>query len=108
MENDQHCDWFNIETQKIVYLPEKYKKMITNINFKNVITNVHTCKLKDNISICNTIDDNSNESLERTYKYNINFTKEQKIILRSYFNECTRLYNLCVDIWIDYKEVTDC
>lgn len=43
----------------------------------------------------------------RTHRYKLSFTDDQIKILTGYFNECTILYNLCVDIWKKYNDVTD-
>jgi len=106
------CKWYNndiIELQKNIPFPEKFRKSKIksklNINYKNVLDDVqfNTSKHLFNLPI---IDDN-NDTLERTYKYKINFSKEQHNILKLYFNECNTIYNLCVDIFKDYDKMTD-
>ena len=104
-----HKNWFNegIEKiQKIIPFPEKYRVKNIEDNFKNILSDV---KYKKTIKLfnLNKPDQNEIDELNRTYKYKINFTKEQHIILQSYFKECNYIYNLCVDIYKLYPEMTD-
>ncbi len=41
-----------------------------------------------------------------SHKYKIIFSETQHKILKGYFNECLNIYNLCVDIWKQYKDIT--
>ena len=104
-----HKNWFNdgIEKiQNIIPFPEKYRVKNIEDNFKNILSDV---KYKKTIKLfnLNKPDQNEIDELNRTYKYKINFTKEQHIILQSYFKECNYIYNLCVDIYKLYPEMTD-
>jgi putative transposase len=101
------CEWYNkdiIQLQKNIPFPEKYKKTKVSDNYKNVLEDVKTCKSKHlfNIEKYNEVN-----NLELTYKYKIKFNEEQHTILKLYFNECNIIYNLCVDIWKEYKNITD-
>lgn len=49
---------------------------------------------------------NNNDELICSHKYQINFSEEQHLILKSYFDECTGLYNFCVDIWTEYPNMS--
>ena len=40
------------------------------------------------------------------HRYLINFNETQKTTLKKYFDECTYIYNLCVDILKNYKYMT--
>ena len=105
-----HKNWFNdtgIEKiQKIIPFPEKYRVKEIDNNFKNILSDV---KYKKTIKLfnLNKPDQNETEELNRTFKYKINFTTKQHIILKSYFKECNYIYNLCVDIYKLYPEMTD-
>ena len=104
-----HKNWFNdgIEKiQNIIPFPEKYRVKNIEDHFKNILSDV---KYKKTIKLfnLNKPDQNEIDALNRTYKYKINFTKEQHIILQSYFKECNYIYNLCVDIYKLYPEMTD-
>jgi transposase len=109
--NTTNKNWFNEKgikkIQKKIPFPEKYKinKNIDN-NFKNILSDV---KYKKKIKLFNLEkpDQSENDELIRTYKYKINFTGRQHIILQSYFKECNYIYNLCVDIYKLYPEMTD-
>ena len=104
-----HKNWFNdgIEKiQNIIPFPEKYRVKNIEDNFKNILSDV---KYKKTIKLfnLNKPDQNETDELNRTYKYKINFTEQQHIILQNYFKECNYIYNLCVDIYKSYPEITD-
>lgn len=101
------CEWYNkdiIQLQKNVPFPEKYKKIKVSDNYKNVLEDVKTCKSK---YLFNIEKHNEINNFELTYKYKIKFSEEQHNILKIYFNECNIIYNLCVDIWKEYNDMTD-
>jgi hypothetical protein len=110
MAEMQLCEWFDDKVkdiQKRIPYPESFEKTNIDTNYKNVITDFHSNKIKINKF---NIEQNIHEtkSLERVYRYEITFTAEQKNKLKIYFKECEKVYNLCVDIWNDYKNMTDC
>ena len=101
------CEWYNndiIQLQNKIPFPDKYKKIKINNNYLNILNDVKTCKSK---SLFNIKDYDEINSLEFTYKYKIKFNDKQHNILKLYFNECNIIYNLCVDIWKEYKDMTD-
>ena len=90
---------------------KKYKILFHSLknidnSFKNILSDV---KYKKTIKLfnLNKPDQNETDELNRTYKYKINFTEQQHIILQNYFKECNYIYNLCVDIYKSYPEITD-
>ena len=80
-----HKNWFNdgIEKiQNIIPFPEKYRVKNIEDNFKNILSDV---KYKKTIKLfnLNKPDQNETDELNRTYKYKINFTEQQHIILKN-------------------------
>jgi transposase len=101
------CEWYNndiIQLQKNIPFPEKYRKCKINNKYSNVIEDI---KINNSKYLFDIKNDFNNESLEFCYKYKIQFSKEQHEKLKNYFDECTKIYNLCVDIWKEYKNITD-
>ena len=73
-----------------------YKKILSDVKtFSNKLTNV------DFSSIKNEPDDSD---IIRCFKYEIKFSKDQQNKLNNYYNECEKVYNLCVDIWNSNKQ----
>lgn len=101
----KRCEWFDDKVLKIqknisnnfevIHPPEKYKNVVTDLKISN-------CGFKFNLPSVISED----IELIATHKYKINFNKDQQLILFQYFKECERLYNLCVDIWQEYKNMT--
>jgi putative transposase len=103
-------DWFDDDFklfQNIIQLPHLYKKIDIPNNYRNIITDLHEVKKtsKNSFKIDNIIE-LDDKDLIGSHKYEITFTNIQKQILTGYFNECERLYNICIDIWKKYPEVT--
>ena len=105
------CEWFNSSTMQIqnfISFPNDfYNDNNNNINIKynNVISSVKKSDNHFDLQLFNKSFIN-NEPLIFSHKYKIVFTNEQNLILKNYFKECYKIYNLCVDIWNDYKECT--
>ena len=104
------CQWYDndiIKLQKNVPFPEKFKKSNVNKKYDNVLEDLKQSKSKTLFNLFDIDNNNDNDTLERTYKYKIKFDDRQHNILKLYFNECNIIYNLCVDIWKEYKNMTD-
>ena len=102
------CEWYTnkiVELQQFIPFPEKYKKSKIDKNYSNVLEDKKINKFKHLFNLSTGVVDF--ESVDRTYKYKINFSNCQKQILKKYFNECHNIYNLCVNIWKEYNDVTD-
>jgi putative transposase len=111
MTEVQLCEWFDDKVkaiQKLIPYPESYKKVNIIKTYKNIVTDLHFNKLKINRFNIEQHPIDINKTLERSYKYEIRFNSNQKVKLKKYFEECVKVYNLCVDIWTDYKNMTDC
>ena len=111
------CEWFNSSTLKLQnYIPSHNDYKITEINknYTNILSSVKTYnpsalnnKSNFQFNLFNN-DVLDNGELICSHKYQINFSDEQHLILESYFRECAGLYNLCVDIWKEYPNVSSC
>ena len=101
------CEWFN---NNVIKLKEKISNTnnFNNINtykkYSNIITDLKISNNNFNFNM--PINLFNEETLIATHKYKINFNNNQQQILLQYFNECNKLYNLCIDIWNDYKDMT--
>ena len=100
-------NWFNkcVKLQKYIPYPEEYKKKDIEPKYKNILFDLKKNKSKHLFNLNNQ--NEINDTFFTTYKYKINFSKNQHTILKNYFKECYIIYNLCVDIWKDYKDMTD-
>jgi len=101
------CEWFD---NNVVKLKEKisntnnFNNINTDKKYSNIITDLKISNNNYNFNMpINLFDE---ETLIATHKYKINFNNNQQQILLQYFNECDKLYNLCIDIWNDYKDMT--
>jgi putative transposase len=102
------CSWYNnkiIKLQKHIPFPEKYNDDKINEKYSNILSDVRTNKKKYSFNLAKI--NETDTAINRTYKYKITFSKEQHIILQKYFNECYKIYNLCVSIWKKYNDMTD-
>lgn len=95
--------------QKIIPLPDSYKPDNIPSNYINIITDYHVNNANDiayniNDSIIEPIN-NKDDKLVRTHTYKIYFNSQQKDTLNKWYLESKRLYDLCVDIWKNYKEI---
>lgn len=104
----QICEWFNSSTlqiQNFIASPLEFTNFKIPDKYKNVISSLQ--KSNNNIKLeCFDKFNNDDNKVICSHKYQINFTKEQHDILVGYYEECEKVYNLCVDIWNDYKNVT--
>jgi putative transposase len=103
------CEWYNRETiliQNYIATPNEFYDTKVPNKYKNVLSSL---KKSDNIFKLNFLDDykvKENNDIICSHKYQINFSKKQHEILIKYFKECNMIYNLCVDIWKEYSNVT--
>src|SRR5271154_2443397 len=105
------CNWFDrnvTQFQGIVPFPEDIKSKPPDDKFKNVLSDFHhfdngASKL---VTFNHLVEKNNGGTLLRSHKYMITFTNEQKVILDKYFKECKTVYDLCVDIWSKYNDMT--
>lgn len=103
----QLCEWYNEDTKKLqslISMPENYKNTKIDFRYKNIISSLKKSNNKIKIKI--STNDNENNLCIRTHKFKINFDELQHNILKNYFKECEKIYNLCVDIWREYNNVT--
>lgn len=103
----QTCEWFNNSTtqiQKFISLPNDFNDIETPLKYNNVLSSL---KKSNNNFKLNLFDDICvDNELICSHKYNIIFNDEQHNILKKYFDECKKVYDLCVDVWTDYKDCT--
>jgi putative transposase len=103
----QKCDWFNDDIKKfqsIIASPENFKAIKIENKYKNIISLLSKSNIKFDLKLPNN--DINDEIIICSHKYKIHFSDSQHNILKKYFNECFKIYNLCVDIWKDYNEIT--
>ena len=113
-ENNLVFDWFDEKFnsfQNVVKLPSSFKMIRIPKNYSNVLSDFHSCdngSKNDIVQIEHGLDPDMNDKDEmfRAHRYKLSFNNDQIKILDIYFNECTLLYNLCVDIWKKYNDVT--
>ena len=100
-------NWFDkcVKLQKYIPYPEEYKKKDIESKYTNILFDLKKNKSKHLFNLNNQ--NEINNTFFTTYKYKINFSKNQHNILKKYFKECHTIYNLCIDIWKDYKDMTD-
>ena len=101
------CEWFD---NNVIKLKEKisntnnFNNINTDKKYSNIITDLKISNNNFNFNM--PINLFNEETLIATHKYKINFNNNQQQILLQYLNECNKLYNLCIDIWNDYKDMT--
>jgi transposase len=111
-ENNVVFDWFDDKFksfQSIVKLPSSFNEAKQPDNYINIVSGLHSYNNRSVITETNhgiDPDMNVNDDLIRAHRYKMQFTDDQIKILTNYFNECHNLYNLCVDIWKKYNDVT--
>jgi len=104
-------DWWDerITTyQQFIKFPEEFKKQSIPKNYENIISGFMKSK---NIRAKKLVFENIEHNIEKviaTHKYIINFTQEQESKLDKYFEASEKLYNVCIDVWKKYKEMTTC
>ena len=103
------CEWYNVNTiqiQNYIASPNEFYDTKVPDKYKNVLSSL---KKSDNNFKLNFLDDykvKDDDDIICSHKYQINFSKEQHEILIKYFKECVIIYNLCVDIWKEFSNVT--
>jgi len=114
--NNLVFDWFDdkfISFQNIVRPPDFFKTAPIPPNYENVLHEFSSCYNSSKNDLIQIQDHgidpevDKKDEMIRTHRYKLSFTDDQIKILTGYFNECTILYNLCVDIWKKYNDVTD-
>jgi len=104
----QLCEWFDSSTiyiQNFISSPFDFFDTKIPKNYNNLISSLKKSNNNFNLKLFN--DEFINEdSLISSHKYKIIFNEKQHNILKNYFKECKKVYDLCVDIWIDYKDCT--
>lgn len=104
----QLCNWFTEDVKKfqsLFALPEHFNDSKINYSYNNVLSSLKKSNNKFKLNLTNSVN-STDEICIRTHKYKINFTDSQHLILQKYFSECYKIYNLCVDIWKEYNNVT--
>lgn len=110
MNKDKNIyDWYDDNFKKfnaIIDLPENYKQIQIPINYKNIIDEIY--EINNSVKVCLKKEYNITNDTEiiKAHKYKLNFSNEQRSILKSYFSECEKLYNICVDVWKKYNDMT--
>lgn len=101
-------EWFNDPSldniKKHTSLPSKFIKSTVNDCYKNVVTNVYTSNNKHQFNVPYNTD--YSDTNIYTHKYSVHFSDGQKSVLEKYFLECLTLYNLCVNIYNLYNDIT--
>jgi len=107
---EKKYDWYtdNLrDLQEKLPDPHDYVKRRKLKNYSNVVTDVYKIRSPIKIDIDDDIPSyDSNMKFLRMHKYRINFTPEQKFIIHHHIKEYVYLYNLCIDIWKKYKNIT--
>ena len=101
-------EWFDdpsiVQIKKHISLPKNFTKSKTHNKYDNVITNVYKSNNKYKFNV--PYDTDYNDVNIYTHKYFVYFTDFQKSILKKYFVECLTIYNLCVNIYNLYNDIT--
>jgi putative transposase len=104
----QLCEWFDsstIQIQNFISTPNDFFDTKTPKKYDNVLSSLKKSDNNFNLKLFN--DEFSNDDLLiSSHKYQINFNEKQHKILEGYYKECKKIYDLCIDIWTDYKECT--
>lgn len=106
------CSWFDsaAHIQNFVPFPETFTDLFGPNKYVGVVSELKKSSLLNRLNFTNldahNLTNNDISDLLYAHKYHIKFSDEQHEVLVKYFKECKRVYNLCVDIWIDYKDVT--
>ena len=104
----QLCEWFDSSTiyiQNFISSPFDFFDTKIPKNYNNLISSLKKSNNNFNLKLFNDKFINE-DSLISSHKYKITFNEKQHNILKNYFKECKKVYDLCVDIWIDYKDCT--
>ena len=104
----QLCEWFNsstIQIQNFISSPSEFYDIKTPIKYNNILSKVKRSDNKFKLELFNQPFVND-DKLICSHKYQISFNDNQHQILKNYYQECKKVYDLCVDIWNDYKECT--
>ena len=104
----QLCEWFNsstIQIQNFISSPSEFYDIKTPKKYNNILSTVKKSDNNFNLKLFNEPFVNDDKLLY-SHKYQISFNDNQHQILKDYYKECKKVYDLCVDIWNDYKECT--
>jgi transposase len=104
------CEWFNPSTkslQDFISTRERFTDLKTPDKYSNVLSSLkHSITgFGFNLNMFPKYSSDGNK-LICSHKYQINFNDEQHEILKGYFHESKKVYDLCVDVWNEYKECT--
>lgn len=104
----QLCEWFNSSTihiQNFISSPFDFIDTKTPKKYNHILSSLKKSNNNFNLKIFNDEFVND-DKLISSHKYQIFFSEEQHNILKEYFKECKKVYDLCIDIWTDYKDCT--
>jgi len=104
----QICEWFNSSTihiQNFISSPFDFNNNKTPSEYNGVLSSIKKSNNNFNLKLFDQPFVNNDEII-CSHKYLIVFNDEQQSILKDYYKECKKVYDLCVDIWSDYKNCT--
>ncbi len=102
------CNWIEpstIQIQKFISSPYDFFDFKKQHKYSNVVSNIKKSINKFKLNLFNQ-EFTNDDALIGSHKYLIYFNDKQHEILKGYFGECKKIYDLCVDIWKDYNNVT--
>lgn len=104
----QLCEWFDCSTihiQNFISSPFEFFDTKIPKKYNNVLSSLKKSDNNFNLKLFNDEFINDDELIS-SHKYQLSFSDTQHEILKDYFKECKKVYDLCVEIWTDYKDCT--
>ncbi len=104
----QKCEWFKqstLQIQNFISSPFDFYDIKKPNNYNKLISSLKKSNNNFKLDLFNQQFTNDND-LICAHKYQIDFNKNQQDILKGYFDESKKVYDLCVDIWNNYKDCT--